>query len=46
MKVDQQPYGYLAQSHAGQKLRFVNWIDRFNTLHFDKNQVFNDLLFD
>jgi hypothetical protein len=41
-EIDQEAYTDSAESHVGQELGFVDWMDRFDGFHFDNYPVFND----
>jgi hypothetical protein len=42
IEIDQEAYTDSAESHVGQELGFVDWMDRFDGFHFDNYPVFND----
>jgi hypothetical protein len=42
VEINQQADSDAAQSQVRQKLRLMNWMDCFDALHFDDNQILDD----
>jgi hypothetical protein len=42
MEINEQADSNAAQPHVRQKLRLVDWMNRFNALHFDDYELFDD----
>jgi hypothetical protein len=42
MEINQQTDSDAAQPHVRQKLRLMDWMNRFNALHFDDHELFDD----
>jgi hypothetical protein len=41
VKIDQQAYADAAESHVGQELGVVNWVDRFDGFYFHDDEIFD-----